>query len=246
MFCKHLLGVHTSTTTDGVLLELGRIPLHVFEKKATIKNWKRIRSSKCNSRLSTSYNSAVNESLDWIAKIKQFLAEIGMFNYFANRDINFVHNKVYRRLADICFQTQISSISRVDSKLRTYSLIKNNTGFEKYLSLIRNGNRRCSLTKFRLSNHVLMIEVGRNEKIPKDQRFCPTYENKVEDEVHFLTECKAYNSMRKNLLHYALRCNPNLLNYNTLDKFRYLMTCHTLQDAVAKFAHNAMEQRKVK
>ena len=91
-----------------------------------------------------------------------------------------------------------------------------------------------------------MIEVGRYEKIPKDQRFCPTCENKVEDEIHFLIECKAYDSMRKNLLHYALQCNPILLNYNTLDKFRYLMTYHTLQDAVAKFAHNTMEQRKVK
>ena len=217
-----------------------------FAKKAAIKNWERIRSNKCNSLLSASYNGAVNESLDWIAKIKQSLSEIGMFNYFANRDINLVHNKVYRRLADICFQTQIFSISRVDSKLRTYNLIKNNIRFEKYLSLIRNGNRRRSLTTFRLPNHVLLIEVGRYENIPKDQRFCPTCENKVEDKVHFLIECNAYDSLRKNLLHYALQCNPNLLNYNTLDKFRYLMTCHSLQDAIAKFVHNAMEQRKVK
>ena len=133
MFCKHLLGIHKSTTTtDGVLLELGRIPLHVFAKKVAIKNWER--TSKCNSLLSASYNSAVNESLDWIAKIKQSLAEIFMFNYFANRDINLVHNKVYRRLADICFPTKSSNISRVDSKLRTYSQIKNNIGFKKYLS----------------------------------------------------------------------------------------------------------------
>ena len=95
MFCKHLLGAHKSTTTDGVLLELGRMPLHIFAKKAAIKNWERIRSNKCNSLLSASYNSAVNQSLDWIAKIKQSLAEIGMFNYFANRDINLAHNKVY-------------------------------------------------------------------------------------------------------------------------------------------------------
>ena len=57
------------------------------QKKVAIKNCERIRSSKFNSLLSTSYNSAVNESFDWITKIKQFLAEIGMFNYFANRDI---------------------------------------------------------------------------------------------------------------------------------------------------------------
>ena len=62
-----------------------------------------------------------------------------------------------------------------------------------------------------------MIEVERYEKIPKDQRFCPTCENIVEDEFH----------AKHMILHYALQCNPNLLNYNTLDKFHYLMTYPT-------------------
>ena len=31
MFCKHILGVHKSTHTEGVLLELGRLPLTLFQ-----------------------------------------------------------------------------------------------------------------------------------------------------------------------------------------------------------------------
>ena len=37
MFCKHLLGVHKSTTNDGVLLELGMLPLVFDAQKAAVK-----------------------------------------------------------------------------------------------------------------------------------------------------------------------------------------------------------------
>ena len=40
MFCKHLVGVHKSMTNIGVLLEQGRVPLALFEQKASIKNGK--------------------------------------------------------------------------------------------------------------------------------------------------------------------------------------------------------------
>ena len=32
-FCKQLLGVHRTTTNNGVLLELGQIPLSIYAKK---------------------------------------------------------------------------------------------------------------------------------------------------------------------------------------------------------------------
>ena len=40
MFCKHLLGVQKHTTTNGVLLELGRIPLSIYAKTNAVKNWR--------------------------------------------------------------------------------------------------------------------------------------------------------------------------------------------------------------
>ena len=32
-FCKQLLGVHRQTTNNGVLLELGQVPLSIYAKK---------------------------------------------------------------------------------------------------------------------------------------------------------------------------------------------------------------------
>ena len=68
-----------------------------------------------------------------------------------------------------------------------------NGSIENYLD-IKNRNLMVSFTKFRLSDHCLMIEMGRNKRptIPREQRFCPTWPTLVENEVHFLTQCSAY------------------------------------------------------
>ena len=60
-------------------------------------------------------------------------------------------------------------------------------------------NVRHILTKFRLSEHKLLIEIGRNLKIPRDQRLCEIC-NVLEDEFHFFYECKR-NTNNRNILY---------------------------------------------
>ena len=72
-----------------------------------------------------------------------------------------------------------------------YGIFKTEIGYENYLSIIKDPKKRTVITKFRLSNHRLMIEVGRHQNIPKEFRFCPFCPNKVETEAHFLLECSA-------------------------------------------------------
>ena len=113
-----------------------------------------------------------------------------------NIDIN-CHKRVFQRLYDIFIQESFSEINKPESKFRTYKKLKTKTGFEKYRSIITSQKDRISLTKLRLSNHQLMIEKGRHESIPKEMRFCPFCKNQVEDEVHFLMQCKTYKIFRK-------------------------------------------------
>ena len=59
-FCKQLLGVQKQTTNIGVLLELRQIPLNLFAKKNTTKNWVRIvNNTKCNNMIIKSLENAV-------------------------------------------------------------------------------------------------------------------------------------------------------------------------------------------
>ena len=47
-----------------------------------------------------------------------------------------------------------------------------------------------------MSSHQLRIETGRYEKIHRDERICYSCtSNKIEDESHFLLECKAYSQI---------------------------------------------------
>ena len=70
---------------------------------------------------------------------------------------------------DMFHQEAFEQISRPESKLRTYSMIKTVIGKEGYLDQIRNTKYRQKLTKLRLSNHQLMIEKGRHMKLEKRQ-----------------------------------------------------------------------------
>ena len=55
----------------------------------------------------------------------------------------------------------------------------------------------AAITKLRLSSHKLEIEVGRWNKITRDERICMTSElGKIENETHFSFECSKYTQKR--------------------------------------------------
>ena len=79
------------------------------------------------------------------------------------------------------------------NKLRTYRLFKQNFNFEPYL----NFKQRQALTKLRIGNHCLEIELGRHKNIKAADRICKICKDGVEDETHFLVKCKNFKNIRK-------------------------------------------------
>ena len=75
---------------------------------------------------------------------------------------------------------------------------------EDYLRQVTNVQHRITLTKLRLSNHKLAIETGRYVRPYKkpEERICPSCNKEVEDEIHFLTLCPAYQEKRSTLFEY--------------------------------------------
>jgi hypothetical protein len=84
------------------------------------------------------------------------------------------------------------------SKLIFYTSIKEDYELETYLTTITNSNQRKRLTQL----HKLMIELGRYENIPREDRICKVCQpcGEIETEHHFLTSCEAYSSLRENFL----------------------------------------------
>ena len=97
------------------------------------------------------------------------------------------------------------------------------------------------LTKFRLSNHKLMIEVGRYTKIPKEMRFCHFCPNMVETEAHFLFYCIVYKPIRATMYDSVNILNNNFKHFPDDLKMRYL-----LSDMNASIANYIVSSQSIK
>ena len=242
-FCKQLLGVHRQTTNNGVLLELGQVPLSIYAKKIAIKNWETVATYKRNKMITKSYESAITHNLKWLTGIKTNLEEIGMYDAYLNKHDN-THIKSLQRLTDIFHQNTFSTIKQENSKLRTYSIFKTEIACEEYLSKIQNIDVRVALTKLRLSNHPLMIEKGRYQQIDKNLRFCPFCLTKIEDEIHFMMNCNLYDSLRKELFTEVNIKIPFFPYMSTKKQFKTLLSNNKIIKYTALYVHKSLERRK--
>ena len=108
-----------------------------------------------------------------------------------------------------------------------YNCFKTNIKLEPHLSVIQNIKQRIALSRFRTSNHSLMIEKGRHSKIDKCKRLCVFCPNDIEDEKHFLIICPLYSAQRKRV---EIICNKSCNRYKDLnpdEKFVFLMSNET-------------------
>ena len=238
-FLKQMLCVQVQTPTYGILLDTGRIPLTLYAQKYCIKNWERIAIKKeCNILLQKSYANSLQLKLTWPNRIKNCLAVNGLQTLFNNTGKVHVNKIYFNRIVDIFHQNAFADNRRGDSKLRTYAYLKTEIGKEPYLEKITNIKERIMFTKFRLSNHTLMIEKGRHKKDNDiTDRFCPFCPGKIEDEIHFLMKCPCFDTHRKLLLKTIIDKNrvQNFEHAETLVKFKILMT-HT--DIIQYTAHH--------
>ena len=104
-----------------------------------------------------------------------------------------------KRLCSQFNQNAFAAIRREESKLRTYAIFKTRIGIESYLLKIKNPAVRAQVSKFRLSNHRLMIEIGRHRNRAREGRTCPFCTDSVETEIHFLFHCPVYNKLRETI-----------------------------------------------
>ena len=163
-----------------------------------MKNWERLRAGKGSPLILLSYKNAINKNLKWITAVKNYLQYNGMLKCFIKPDKN-VHNKLFHRLGEIFHQNAPNTITSQHCKLRTYGKIKKHIGFEEYLTDVTNVEHRVAMTKLKLSNHKLMIEVGRHDNIDINNRLCPSC-SAIESESQFLLSCSLYSDLRKHLL----------------------------------------------
>ena len=112
------------------------------------------------------------------------------------------------------------------------------------MSSVKNADDRIAMTKFRLSNHKLMIEKGRHLNLDITDRKCP-FCYLIEDETHFLLTCGTYSILRNELLDKVeeiLRDEPLVRTDNQL-MMRYLLGNTKIAPIVAKYLNKTLKIR---
>ena len=93
-----------------------------------------------------------------------------------------------------------------------------------YLDLTTRTSERRVLTKLRISNHKLMIELGRYNQISRDNRLCQICgSNQIEDEIHFLFHCSKYSILRDNFYNKIQALIPNIRQLSVNEQIIELM-----------------------
>ena len=113
------------------------------------------------------------------------------------------------------------------NKLRTYRLFKNIFKYEDYLDWGTYEQRRL-ITAFRISSHKLEIERGRYFNIPSDRRFCKFCKNVVEDEFHFLINCKHLEPARDKIISNIDDKFKNFKQLNNNNKLIWLLSAEDI------------------
>ena len=110
------------------------------------------------------------------------------------------------------------------NKLRTYRELKSEYVLEKILLLDIQKNIVSNFVKLRISNSNLLIEQGRHQNIPLENRLCPICKLEIENEYHFVIECNKLTSSRSKLYSKVTEIVPNFLFMSDSDKFKYILS----------------------
>ena len=211
-YYRFILGVSKCTPLEGIRAELGRFPLKINLYMSVIKYWCRLNSLPGDHILKQALQENIDINSPWANFILCNLGSYNHMNVFNSLRVTSyaqLNKKLKRKLSSEYLNTwreNMSNDTRKNgggNKLRTYRTFKTAFYFEKYLHDLSNFTLRRTLSKFRLSDHSLNIELGRKSKpkLPLKDRLCLRCDsNEIDDEFHLLFSCKKFITERVLLL----------------------------------------------
>ena len=254
-FCKRLLGVRDKTTNWGVTSELGRFPTVLTIIDRMIKFWYHMTQTSSpilKAALQTSVNLDASGKRVWFTFLRRCMKHMGIDHIIYTSDVREISQQVnkakqnLKRIALNDWSTAHDHLKTNDSsKLMLFSHIKNNHGYEDYLSSCTNQKSRVALSKIRISSHNLPVEVGRYMGMDRHDRLCPFCSTGLGDEQHYLCECldPLFSTHRDPLFTHITKKFPNFPQLSPKDKTTFLLghKDHLIISKVGKFCHQVME-----
>ena len=250
MCCKLLLSVHKKASKLAVLGELGRYPL-ALRAMSHCLNYRQCLARKPHTSLigqvmeEMSTMAAVDVDC-WLTRVEKMrvLLDLPRISYRVNSGQK--TSRILQKKFDVFWRDQVLATrpgpdGLEHNKLETYASFKSHFGPEPYISLVRNRNQRCHLSRLRLSAHQLGCEVLRYKRppVPRQERFCvycPAAldgSRALDTEAHCLTECTVGIEERVELFKTIGSKNSKFSGLCSTSKFKTLVCPYNAVDCKA-------------
>ena len=256
-FCKNILGLKRKSVNMTARSELGRDPIEKQIQIKTIRYLARLNNEKINPLLREAF--IMCKKLDsegtytWYSYAKALSSDVGLnleefnigdsvklLNTFKHRS----KKEIDRYFAQL-IHDKINNLNE-RNKVHLYKYIKTESNNREYYLSHPNFETRKIFSKFRTSDHPLQIEVGRYNKTPREERFCLTCKNTIDDECHFFLSCEINKSLRFPLINYFTKVESNFNDLSDTDKIKRLLNPSSPSDikTVASFIIQSLELRR--
>ena len=239
-----LLSVHRKASRLAVLGELGRHPMAV-RALAHCLNYRLCLANKPASsllgRAITEMKIMAQNGVDcWLSRTDKLANLLGTANIrfsptSGRQLLRCVKSHFERYWLDEIKLSRLGTDGEQHNKLLTYSSFKCHFSLEPYMTLVKNRNQRCQLSRLRVSAHRLGCEIQRycRPQIPRDKRYCkycpPTTltggqtVRPVDSECHCLTDCIVGHAERSVLFDNVSSRNTEFVELCNIDKFKSLV-----------------------
>ena len=206
-FLRSILGVRTGTPNAAVLGELGRFPVAHTAVLAICRFWNRLvampdtRLTKQafleNCALATRPGRSNSSSACWAAQVCSFLHFMSpIVDGVPQRiDTTVVIAHLQRRMHDA---VNGSDLRKVREWLEVRGPVNcDNYQMAGYLQAVASKTGRRRLAQFRMGSHMLGVETGRWQRLPRAERICQRCScGVVDDEAHMVWGCAALIDQR--------------------------------------------------
>ena len=200
---KRILGLNVSTNNEVVLGELGWWTMKARRDALRLRFWRKLIGMHKDRLPKIVYEWELRRKTQncWTAYTKKLLVELGLEEYWQNQMVEKSKSEWNTIVEDKIQESEQESWQKKMAerpKLCTYRKVKDKLEHEVYLNTCDKKGRRA-MARLRSGTNSLRIETGRHEGLERKDRVCRFGCKVVEDEKHFLLECKMYKDYREEL-----------------------------------------------
>ncbi len=250
--CRYFLGVRHqqfAVTWDGK---------HWQHQWLTVtKNWVRLTKmdeGRVNRRVFTwTHGLAQRNKKNWIHRTMKFYRDQHMdhlanINYVFSptdvEDLSLVLCETNEQVWHAAVNKERAARGPGRNKLRTYSGFKNVFETEPYCMVTMSRSHRSALARFRCGVAPIMLETGRFQRIPEEERICPLCSRAVESEKHVILDCTAHDDIRTLMYEKAVTENDNFNLMNADEKLNFILSANGTSRYTAKACHDILQRRR--